>query len=141
MSDSWVDFPWERYSGGVEVTFAMVSGKVVWLVKTNRWCYELKQLPLGKAQTLQDVATRYFKYLQDKDVVPTLSDRQGLHLQATSEKDMADFDRSKPHVNVGTIGHVDHGKTTLTAAILNVLSRKREWMLSSKGVDDIDSGS
>lgn len=36
---------------------------------------------------------------------------------------MADaFDRSKPHMNVGTIGHVDHGKTTLTAAILNVLS-------------------
>jgi elongation factor Tu len=33
------------------------------------------------------------------------------------------FDRSKPHVNVGTIGHVDHGKTTLTAAILNTLSR------------------
>jgi elongation factor Tu len=35
---------------------------------------------------------------------------------------MADFDRSKPHVNVGTIGHVDHGKTTLTAAILHVLN-------------------
>lgn len=36
---------------------------------------------------------------------------------------MADaFDRSKPHMNVGTIGHVDHGKTTLTASILNVLS-------------------
>jgi elongation factor Tu len=34
---------------------------------------------------------------------------------------MADFDRSKPHLNVGTIGHVDHGKTTLTAAILNSL--------------------
>ncbi len=34
------------------------------------------------------------------------------------------FDRSKPHVNVGTIGHVDHGKTTLTAAITEVLSRK-----------------
>ena len=33
------------------------------------------------------------------------------------------FDRSKPHVNVGTIGHVDHGKTTLTAALLQVLSR------------------
>jgi elongation factor Tu len=33
------------------------------------------------------------------------------------------FDRSKPHLNVGTIGHVDHGKTTLTAAILNVLHR------------------
>jgi len=34
------------------------------------------------------------------------------------------FDRSKPHVNVGTIGHVDHGKTTLTAAITQVLSKK-----------------
>ncbi len=32
------------------------------------------------------------------------------------------FDRSKPHVNIGTIGHVDHGKTTLTAAISSVLS-------------------
>ncbi len=33
------------------------------------------------------------------------------------------FDRSKPHVNVGTIGHVDHGKTTLTAAITKVLQK------------------
>ncbi len=36
----------------------------------------------------------------------------------------AKFDRSKPHVNIGTIGHVDHGKTTTTAAITNVLSKK-----------------
>ena len=34
------------------------------------------------------------------------------------------FERTKPHVNVGTIGHVDHGKTTLTAAIATVLSAK-----------------
>ena len=34
------------------------------------------------------------------------------------------FERTKPHVNVGTIGHVDHGKTTLTAAISKVLQRK-----------------
>ena len=34
------------------------------------------------------------------------------------------FDKSKPHVNVGTIGHVDHGKTTLTAAITTVLANK-----------------
>ena len=34
------------------------------------------------------------------------------------------FDRSKPHVNIGTIGHVDHGKTTLTAAITQVLAKK-----------------
>src|ERR1700710_2834375 len=36
----------------------------------------------------------------------------------------AQFERTKPHVNVGTIGHVDHGKTTLTAAITTVLSKK-----------------
>ena len=34
------------------------------------------------------------------------------------------FERSKPHINVGTIGHVDHGKTTLTAAMLKVLAAK-----------------
>ncbi|MBE7084125.1 MAG: elongation factor Tu, partial [Clostridiales bacterium] len=34
----------------------------------------------------------------------------------------AKFDRSKPHINIGTIGHVDHGKTTLTAAITMTLS-------------------
>ena len=34
------------------------------------------------------------------------------------------FERSKPHVNIGTIGHVDHGKTTLTAAITTVLLKK-----------------
>ena len=47
------------------------------------------------------------------------------------------FDRSKPHVNVGTIGHVDHGKTTLTSAILNVLHLK-DASIKLKGVDEID---
>lgn len=37
---------------------------------------------------------------------------------------MADFDRTKPHLNVGTMGHVDHGKTTLTSAITHVLSKR-----------------
>lgn len=46
------------------------------------------------------------------------------------------FERTKPHVNVGTIGHVDHGKTTLTAAILHVLSFKGQ--AKEKGVDEID---
>ncbi|MCR4325819.1 MAG: elongation factor Tu [Patescibacteria group bacterium] len=49
------------------------------------------------------------------------------------------FDRSKPHVNVGTIGHVDHGKTTLTAAILSVLSKAGNgYSASTKGVEEID---
>ena len=51
----------------------------------------------------------------------------------------ASFDRSKPHVNVGTIGHVDHGKTTLTAAILTVLNQKGDgYSATTKGVDEID---
>jgi len=52
---------------------------------------------------------------------------------------MADkFERTKPHVNVGTIGHVDHGKTTLTAAILTVLGKKG-FKASQRSVDQIDS--
>ena len=50
----------------------------------------------------------------------------------------AEFDRSKPHINVGTIGHVDHGKTTLTAAILNVLNRAGK-KATVKNVDQIDN--
>ena len=41
------------------------------------------------------------------------------------------FDRSKPHVNIGTIGHVDHGKTTLTAAITKVMSKHNPKMVCS----------
>jgi elongation factor Tu len=52
---------------------------------------------------------------------------------------MADFDRSKPHINVGTIGHVDHGKTTLTAAILNTLGRQGAgYSAKVVGIDGID---
>ena len=51
-----------------------------------------------------------------------------------------EFNRSKPHVNVGTIGHVDHGKTTLTAALLTVLGRQGNGYASKmKSVDQIDS--
>ncbi|ODV69505.1 elongation factor Tu, mitochondrial [Hyphopichia burtonii NRRL Y-1933] len=52
----------------------------------------------------------------------------------TLARSYAAFDRSKPHVNVGTIGHVDHGKTTLTAAITKVLAEKG-------GADFLDYGS
>lgn len=48
------------------------------------------------------------------------------------------FERTKPHVNVGTIGHVDHGKTTLTAAILKVLKDKG-FSAQAKSVDQIDN--
>jgi elongation factor Tu len=52
---------------------------------------------------------------------------------------MADiFNRDKPHVNIGTIGHVDHGKTTLTAAILNSLHLSGQTV-KMRGVDEIDN--
>ncbi len=50
---------------------------------------------------------------------------------------MAEFIRNKPHLNIGTIGHVDHGKTTLTAAILAVL-RARGGVAQNKSMDDLD---
>ncbi len=52
-------------------------------------------------------------------------------------KKMAEFQRTKTHVNVGTIGHVDHGKTTLTAAILKVISATG-GVAQNKSVDQID---
>ena len=49
----------------------------------------------------------------------------------------AQFERTKPHVNIGTIGHVDHGKTTLTAAITTILSKK--GFAEAKGYAQIDA--
>src|SRR5437016_8864068 len=49
----------------------------------------------------------------------------------------AKFDRSKPHVNIGTIGHVDHGKTSLTAAITSVLAKTGKAQV--KKYEDIDA--
>lgn len=50
---------------------------------------------------------------------------------------VAKFERTKPHVNVGTIGHVDHGKTTLTAAILHCQALK--GFAKERGVGEIDN--
>ena len=50
----------------------------------------------------------------------------------------AKFERTKPHVNVGTIGHVDHGKTTLTAAIMHILQMKG-LIDKVESVDQIDN--
>ena len=47
------------------------------------------------------------------------------------------FDRTKPHLNIGTIGHVDHGKTTLTAAITNTLAAK--GLAQAMAFDQIDA--
>uniref|UniRef100_A0A1B6E6U5 Elongation factor Tu n=1 Tax=Clastoptera arizonana TaxID=38151 RepID=A0A1B6E6U5_9HEMI len=57
------------------------------------------------------------------------------HYAAPSEKKV--FERNKPHCNIGTIGHVDHGKTTLTAAITKVLADKK--LAKAKGYAEIDN--
>src|SRR3989344_1539760 len=51
--------------------------------------------------------------------------------------DQKKFERTKPHVNIGTIGHVDHGKTTTTAAIATVLSK--QGLAEAKKYEDIDN--
>ena len=56
------------------------------------------------------------------------------------------FERTKPHVNIGTIGHVDHGKTTLTAAITKVLAEKggaqfRDYNMIDKAPEERERGS
>ncbi len=70
---------------------------------------------------LFDVSIFYFMFQKNK-------------IMAEKEK----FQRTKPHLNIGTIGHVDHGKTTLTAAILK-FSKLKGLKCSEKTVDEIDS--
>src|SRR5699024_5126876 len=51
----------------------------------------------------------------------------------------ASFERTKPHVNIGTIGHVDHGKTTLTAAITKVLADQYPELNQARAFDQVDN--
>src|SRR5690625_4337733 len=62
---------------------------------------------------------------------------RGREIQEEPTVAKAKFERDKPHVNVGTIGHVDHGKTTLTAALTKVLSEK--WGGEARGFAQIDN--
>ena len=59
----------------------------------------------------------------------------GVYLEMAKEK----FDRNKPHLNVGTIGHVDHGKTTLTAAITSTLAKSVGGKNKAIKYDEIDN--
>src|ERR1700733_14804076 len=62
--------------------------------------------------------------------------KQGYKRESTMAK--AKFERAKPPVNIGTTGHVDHGKTTLTAAIINCLATENA-NIAKRNVDDIDN--
>src|SRR3954462_12074338 len=60
--------------------------------------------------------------------------RNGVRAQMAKQK----FERSKPHLNIGTMGHIDHGKTTLTAAITKTLAEKYPDVNSFTAFDQID---
>ena len=65
--------------------------------------------------------------------------REGARAAAAgTRRGLAGWVRTKPHVNIGTIGHVDHGKTTLTAAITKVMSETEGCTSSFRGYADID---
>lgn len=69
--------------------------------------------------------------LEEKEV------SEKLRIKRVDDMAKEKFDRSKPHVNIGTIGHVDHGKTTLTAAITTVLAQK--GLGEARSFDSIDN--
>lgn len=75
--------------------------------------------------------SKLHNYAKTLQLVTTHSNQKRLY----SEKQV--FDRTKPHCNVGTIGHVDHGKTTLTAAITRVLADQK--LAKARGYADIDN--
>ena len=75
------------------------------------------------SRSATSTAQRATSFLRSRATATAQSTNQGNLLRLTLTRGFAaKFDRSKPHVNIGTIGHVDHGKTTLTQAITKVLS-------------------
>jgi len=76
--------------------------------------------------------------LRSRVLNPRAAHRIPAALQTVGFSDKVQFDRSKPHLNIGTIGHVDHGKTTLTAAISKVLTEAGVSDFEAQSYEDID---
>jgi small GTP-binding protein len=87
--------------------------------------FEFQLIPSRRSGPRQRARAQARKYESDR--------QQGVAPMAKEK-----FDRSKPHVNIGTIGHIDHGKTTLTAAITKVLA-KHNPKVSFRSFDSIDN--
>ena len=92
---------------------------------------QLRSMTKGRASYSMEfkcLSVKFLKHMQDQILMRNnieLISRLIIYYKELVTMAKGVFERKKPHVNVGTIGHVDHGKTTLTAAITNVLSRKR----------------
>ncbi|KAK0171107.1 hypothetical protein PV328_008867 [Microctonus aethiopoides] len=92
--------------------------------------------PAFRRAVKQIISSRHYtKYLRRNQVCSQLFLPQITSQRCYAEKKV--FTRDKPHCNIGTIGHVDHGKTTLTAAITKVLAEKE--LAQAKGYNEIDN--
>lgn len=97
---------------------------------------------IGRHQQIQPVRLNTYSVLRNLYPAVNTSNIQCRHMAAAPPKPPIPgsgakiFKRDKPHCNVGTIGHVDHGKTTLTAAITKYLSKKK--LAKAKSYDEID---
>jgi len=80
------------------------------------------QIGKGACSSITSTTRASCKLRQQTQLLRILTQVQQTRLYAAAEVKKKEFERTKPHVNIGTIGHVDHGKTTLTAAITKVLS-------------------
>lgn len=92
-------------------------------------------VPVVRRTLRHIVYNHHLSKFQQKQVCAKLLFPQSQSCRFYAEKKV--YNREKPHCNVGTIGHVDHGKTTLTAAITKVLSEKD--LATSKGYNEIDN--
>ena len=101
---------------------------------------DLRSMSQGRAvysmefQKYSEVPQSVADLVMKKGIVERLSRITNTENRAMSKEK---FERTKPHVNVGTIGHVDHGKTTLTAALTKVMAEKHGGEV--KGYDQIDN--
>ena len=87
----------------------------------------VRLLPAGaceRSQTRSSSASAASDARQSAQPVPTAQQRYTRHRSQEIAMSKAKFERTKPHVNIGTMGHIDHGKTTLTAAITKTLAER-----------------
>ena len=85
---------------------------------------------------IRRLATAVLSRAASSSSLPSTTTCRLLSPLSTASRHFATFERKKPHINIGTIGHVDHGKTTLTQAITKVLSEKG-WS-KAMSYEDID---
>ena len=71
--------------------------------------------------------SKFYNYSSNLNAIKRSLDARAIY--NSNQYSFAKFNRDKPHLNVGTIGHIDHGKTTLTSAITKVLSKNRNTLV------------